>query len=211
MTATSKHRLVLFDLGGVGCHFSPARRAEALGRASGLPPDEVQRRLFDSGFDLDCDQGVYSLEAQCQQSCRLLGVSWTPRQLAELWAEALQPDEDVLALIDRLRPLASTGLLTNNGPLPELVVRELYPMVATRFDHLCFSYQACATKPDARAYLAPLERLGYAPGQCVFVDDNADNVLGARAVGIDAFRFVSPEALATQLAARGLLPGARIT
>jgi FMN phosphatase YigB (HAD superfamily) len=37
------------------------------------------------------------------------------------------------------------------------------------------------------------------------VDDNADNVAGAAAVGIDAIRFTDAAALATELGRRGLV------
>lgn len=44
-------------------------------------------------------------------------------------------------------------------------------------------------KPDPRAYQACLDELGLKPQDCVFVDDQAGNVAGARAVGLQTVHF----------------------
>jgi putative hydrolase of the HAD superfamily len=198
-------RIVLFDLGGVVCRFSPDRRLAALARASRLSVEDVHQRLFASGFDLDCDRGHYSLDQQCAHLCARLGVTGSPRELAALWAEGFAPDAEVLRLVRHVRAGAATAILTNNGPLVQLMLHARFPELAAAFDHLCFSYEVKSTKPEPRAFLGTLERLGASPGQCVFVDDAAQNVQGARAVGIDAVRFVSARMLATALHERQLM------
>lgn len=62
-----------------------------------------------------------------------------------------------------------------------------------------------AIKPDPRIYAILCDRNQLAPGDCLFIDDSADNVAGARAVGWDAVQFTTPEALERALAERGLL------
>jgi HAD superfamily hydrolase (TIGR01509 family) len=106
--------------------------------------------------------------------------------------------------IDRIRSAAGTALLSNNGPLIHLILRELLADVTHHFDDLCFSHQVGALKPDPRAFLRTLERLGVVPELCVFVDDAEQNVEGALAVGLDAFCFVSAEGLASELQKLGL-------
>ena len=59
-------------------------------------------------------------------------------------------------------------------------------------------------KPDPAIYRLCLTRNGLDAADCVFVDDNADNVAGAAAVGIDAIRFTDAAALAAELGRRGL-------
>jgi len=202
---SARRRIVLFDLGGVVCQFSHDRRLAALARDSELSVDEVHRRLFASGFDLDCDCGHYTLEQQCAEIRTRLDVRCGQHELAELWAQAFAPDADVLAMVSRVRSTAITAILTNNGPLVHRMIREFFPDIAAGFDHLCFSYEVMSTKPEPRAFLATLERLGVSPEQCSFVDDAEQNVLGARAVGIDAIRFVSAPMLATALQERQLM------
>ena len=44
-----------------------------------------------------------------------------------------------------------------------------------------------------------------AAADCLFIDDSAANVAGARAVGMAAHHFTTPEVLAADLVRRGLL------
>ena len=45
-------------------------------------------------------------------------------------------------------------------------------------------------KPSKEFYLTVILKIGVAPGDIIFIDDNLQNVEGARAVGIDARLFV---------------------
>ena len=60
-------------------------------------------------------------------------------------------------------------------------------------------------KPDPAIYRLALDRFGLAPQQAVFIDDNANNVAGAEAVGIHARLFVDAPTLRGQLVELGLL------
>ncbi|MFG1948945.1 HAD family hydrolase [Nonomuraea sp. NPDC048826] len=62
-----------------------------------------------------------------------------------------------------------------------------------RFDALTYSCRIGVAKPDPRAYRICAERLGVAPQDALFFDDNEANVLGARAAGMSAELFTSPE------------------
>lgn len=199
-----QQRAVLFDLGGVVCTFCHDARLAVLARASDRTAPQVHRRLFESGFDLACDRGDYSLEPQCLEICSRLDLACTPIELAGLWAQAFSPNPDVLDIATQVRANGVTAVLTNNGPLVQMMINEYFQDIAARIDRLCFSYEVMATKPDPRAFLATLKRLNVAPDSCVFVDDAESNVRGARDVGIDAIQFVGASALANELHQRQL-------
>jgi putative hydrolase of the HAD superfamily len=84
------------------------------------------------------------------------------------------------------------GLLSN-------IVGDLVPIFEARhrewlahFDTLAYSCQIGVAKPDHRAYEIVAERLGVAPGDCLFLDDREVNVLAAREVGMRAEVFRTP-------------------
>ena len=54
-------------------------------------------------------------------------------------------------------------------------------------------------KPDPAIYRLLLDRFGLSAQDCVFIDDSPRNVEGARAVGMHAVHFISPEQLARDL------------
>lgn len=60
-------------------------------------------------------------------------------------------------------------------------------------------------KPDARIFELAVLRFGHAPGEMLFIDDNAANVAAARALGWQVHHFHDAGALRADLAARGLL------
>ena len=60
-------------------------------------------------------------------------------------------------------------------------------------------------KPDATIYRLALERFGLKAEQCLFIDDRADNVAGADAVGMVGYQFEGADALRAELERWGLL------
>lgn len=57
------------------------------------------------------------------------------------------------------------------------------------FDGIVVSGVEKVVKPDRKIYEILLERYSLKPGECVFIDDNQDNVDIAKVLGINAIRF----------------------
>lgn len=57
------------------------------------------------------------------------------------------------------------------------------------FDGVVVSGVEKVVKPDRKIYEILLERYSLKPGECVFIDDNQDNVDMAKVLGINAIRF----------------------
>ena len=57
------------------------------------------------------------------------------------------------------------------------------------FDGIVVSGVEKVVKPDRKIYEIMLERYSLRPGECVFIDDNQDNVDMANVLGINAIRF----------------------
>ena len=78
-------------------------------------------------------------------------------------------------------------LLSNAGThFPKaLEERDFYPW----FDGMMVSAHEKVSKPDLRIYRRLCERFDLNPGECLFVDDLAENVEGAVKAGMAAHRF----------------------
>lgn len=117
-----------------------------------------------------------------------------------------EPIAGTWALIDRL---AARGVrlfaITNFAAETWAVALRLYPALGAVFEDVVVSGQVRLLKPGAAIYRLLLERNGLAAADCLFIDDSPANVAGARAVGMEALLFTTPEALETELAARGLV------
>ena len=73
-----------------------------------------------------------------------------------------------------------------------------------RFRDIVVSGAEKLIKPDPAIYHLALARFGLEPGQAVFIDDNAANVAGARAVGMHAVLFTGVDTLVEDLRTLGL-------
>ncbi len=80
-----------------------------------------------------------------------------------------------------------------------------YPEMFDRFRDIVVSGDEKMMKPDAAIYRLALDRFGLTAAESVFIDDNADNIAGAAALGIHAILFTGEPALRAELVALGLL------
>lgn len=80
-----------------------------------------------------------------------------------------------------------------------------HPRLAEVFGTIIVSGQERMVKPQPEIFHLMCARTGLAPQDCIFIDDAPANVEGARAVGMAAHHFTTPEALRADLTERGLL------
>jgi len=113
----------------------------------------------------------------------------------EIWFEALEPNEPMLAL---MRELSERGyrmaILTNNVREWEELWRSKLP-VDEIFELVVDSAWVGMRKPEPEIYTLTIDRLDsdLDPAQCLFIDDNELNVDAARDLGLKAVRFESNE------------------
>lgn len=80
------------------------------------------------------------------------------------------------------------------GRIPVLPL--LSGWVVSAYEHLM--------KPDPAIYALLCQRYGLEPSACLFVDDNQDNVEGARRAGMSAYRFTTAADLEAHLGDFGI-------
>lgn len=76
--------------------------------------------------------------------------------------------------------------------------------VFDRFRDIVVSGEEKLMKPDPALYHRALARFGVRAADAVFIDDSAENIVGARTVGMTALLFTDAECLRHDLAALGL-------
>ena len=110
----------------------------------------------------------------------------------------MTPRPGMLAAAARAAELGTITLLTNNNPLTGRHLDTLAPEVAALFgDHAFTSSEYGARKPDPVVYERVLARYGVPASDAFFADDLADNIAGARSIGIQSHHVLGdhPEAL----------------
>ncbi len=199
---------VLFDYGGVICEPQPEADRARLARASGAPAADFQAAYW--RYRLDYDRAALDVTAYWQRVAADLGRSYTDAEIAELsrldtasWL-TLQP-----GTVDLITGLAAAGqclALLSNAPADVARAVQDLPL-ADHFQHLVFSCALKSAKPDPECFRATLALLDASPGDVVFLDDRADNVAGAAALGIRSVQFTGAAAARDDLARLGIAAG----
>ncbi|WP_405401404.1 HAD family hydrolase [Paracoccus sp. Ld10] len=121
-------------------------------------------------------------------------------------ASIREPIEGSWALLDRLRARGhALHAITNWSAETWPIGLATHPRLATAFGVTVVSGIEGVLKPDPRIFATLCDRAGVTPDQCLFIDDSARNVAGARDAGMAAHHFTDPATLEDDLIGRGLL------
>jgi putative hydrolase of the HAD superfamily len=194
-------KAVILDYGEVLCYPPKVEDMKRMADLFGVEPVPF-RKLWDRDRLL-YDRGDLYPKAYWDSVAKTAGIQLTPGQVAQLsgWDVDMWAHENPI-MVQWLRQLHSSGIKTallSNMPHDMIAhVRKNFTWL-DQFDHLTFSAEVGLIKPDASIYEHSLRGAGAAPSETLFVDDKEANVLGARAVGMQAIRFQSVEQLAKDL------------
>jgi len=198
-------KTVVFDLGGVLIDWDPRHLYRKL-----IPDEEEMERFLDDvcthDWNVRQDAGRSIADAVAERVALFPGHAPLIEAYYERWQEMVPGAID--GTVEILAELKAIGTplyaLTNFS-------RETFPRVRERFDFfdwfegILVSGRVGVIKPDRRIYTLFYSTLAIDPSEALFIDDRQDNVDGAKAAGMDAVQFSSPERLRTDLRERGIL------
>lgn len=145
-------------------------------------PDSLEQAIVSNR---KVDAGLISYEDFVTDVAQLAGISETE---ARATLERNPPNEKLFAFIQsKLKPIYKIGMLSNAGAnwLPDIFEQEQIDL----FDEVVLSYQLGAIKPDPIMYQTVAARLGVAPEDCIFIDDQPRYVDAAVQQGMKGIRF----------------------
>lgn len=183
--------VVVFDLGGVLCHFRPRRRLAALVAETGLAASHVEQVIWRSGLDGRAEQGELTRDETVRELLEALDHRLTEAALIHSWSQAFEPNRAVLKITERLK--TRPHVFTNNGPL---LTECLASDITAHVDRVICSYQLRARKPEVTAFARLAGKLGLEPSTVTIIDDDLNNCDAARAAGMRALHFVNIDSLA---------------
>jgi putative hydrolase of the HAD superfamily len=192
---------VIFDFGYVLSlppRPSDYQRLAALAGMDGMPFEEIYW-----GQRADYDWGTIDGPAYWRRVAATAGKEFTLAQIDSLIAAdiAIWMRANPI-MMEWVRALKSRGLkiaVLSNMPIEiSIYMRQHAPWFGD-FDYVCFSAEVQLAKPEAAIFHACLKVVQARPEECLFIDDRAENVEAARALGMQGLKFVSVQQLATQV------------
>jgi putative hydrolase of the HAD superfamily len=197
-----KYQAVVFDLfGTLVDNFSRIEYQKVLKNMTSIlkVPEEDFSRAWRESFPERVNGAHATHQASIEHICRALGVRVSGEQIeraADLRLEytlrSLVPRPGAVATLTRLRDRGrKTALISDCSPeTPAVWAKTPF---ASLFDTAVFSCVAGLKKPDRRIYLMASERLGVAPGDCLYIGDGSSRELtGARAAGMHPVMIRDP-------------------
>ena len=180
---------VFWDLGGVILRTQNPERRRAWEVRLGLAEGDLARTVFDGPTSVEAMLGRASAEDVWASVGRRLGLAAVDRDRlrADFFATD-RIDEGLMAFVRGLRPRARVGLISNAWPEVRRLLETTWG-IADAFDPLILSAEVGLVKPDAQIFHLALERAQVEPSQAAFVDDFAENVSAALALGMPSVHF----------------------
>ncbi|MEQ1886435.1 MAG: HAD family phosphatase [Bryobacteraceae bacterium] len=202
-------RAVIFDFGGV-LAFVPApeqwkEAVEFAGTTSALYDAFWKFRL---PYDAGGDPFEYwrSVAAELGTTFDQHTIEGMIEREIQFWSRF---DRRVFAWANELRAAGIRTAMLSNLPRPLGERLRATPGFFDHFDHLTLSYELGVNKPNAAIYRHAIDGLGIQAEEALFLDDRADNIEGARAVGLQCEQFTTWEDFVANQAQRYPLPKPR--
>jgi len=182
-------RAVIFDMGGVLLRSETESGRRKWEARLGLQEGELARIVFGSAVSARASVGKASESDVWKHVAETFALD--NAQLHELITDFWSGDwidQTLVQFIRDLRPRYKTGILSNAWLGARAVITQEFGLGST-VDIIVISAEEGVQKPDARIYRIAAERLGVSPEEVVFVDDMAENVEAARAIGMRGIQF----------------------
>lgn len=194
-----------FDLGRVLVDFSVERMLRQMGEVAGLDPARVEQAVFQDGLQQRYELGQISTRQFYHIFCERTSTRPDYETLRRAGSDIFEVIPDMLPVVAQLGQAGyRMGILSNTCESHWEHCLRRFRLVAETFQVHALSYRIGAAKPEAAIFLAAAEMAGCRPQEVFYVDDMAEHVAGAKAVGFDAVQYTSTPALVGELRARGL-------
>jgi putative hydrolase of the HAD superfamily len=194
---------LIFDQGGVLVWTRWEKVTSAWAELRHTSPREVFDRMLEGDAYAPFMRGEFDREEFRNRMSSHLNIQQTPEEFDELWRSAIEPNPDIVPLIESLSDRYRMVIGSNTDELHQERGESVQPIIAT-FDDFLLSYELGVLKPDPEFFEKGLAKLGLSPNQCFFTDDRQNNVDSATSVGIQSARFETVDQLITELSALGV-------
>lgn len=193
---SAKIKNVIFDLGGVVLDIDETIVYKELEKM-GINVSELARSKEFVGVISRFDTGVYTAPTFRKKVKALLGLEkMTDQKFDALWnAMLLDIPRERIEAIEQVKKHYKIFLMSNSNEIHyDLYIRDLqlrfgYDEFDKLFNKSYFSFDIHLEKPDPRFFEFLLDHEHILPEETLFIDDTAENIKAAKALGINTYHI----------------------
>lgn len=164
-----------------------------------LPEGGLRQALSRSKYFRDARLGRVDGETLWRDVAERIGISPEEWQaLVSISESQFGLNEDLVAFFEGLHPHYKMALLSNATPHVRQIVTQRFHL-SHLFDVMVISAEEGVKKPDPESYERTLQRLQVPAQETIFVDDDQDYVVAARALGMSGIVFHTTRQVMTDI------------
>ena len=176
---------VLFDLGNVVLEVDFRRTFRRWASSTGAPESLFYERWSEDDAYRAHETGSIGFDDYVAALTDRLGVSMSADEWLSGWNDVfLGPYPGVQRALDNLSGRLPLYAFTNTNPTHEAAWRARYSHALVRFEEIFVSSSIGMRKPDRAAFEWVAAAMDTAPERILFLDDNPENIAGARRAGL---------------------------
>ena len=193
--AENSLRAIIFDIGRVLVRVDIRRVQSSLAKDGSLSPEELWSAIENDPHWRDWQEGRISPRDWHLSLSERLGISLNFDEFKKVWNSALDPNPiHPDSLFDRISKSYKLGLLSNTDPLHMAHLEMTYSFFRY-FPKFARTYSCSigASKPDPLIFRTALRACKVRAEQALYIDDVASFADAARALGLRAIHYQSPQ------------------
>ena len=195
---------VIFDIGGVLIDWQPHLAwQEQLGSADAAEAFMARTKFRDLNLRADRGEAFADLAKELDDPEDQALLDAYPKLFSRTIERPVEGTWEVLNDLESQN--IELHAITNWSKETWPIGLKVFPKLAEVFGLIVVSGELGITKPNRGIYEALGARAGLALSDCIFIDDSAENVACAKAVGMDAIGFKNADQLRQELEKRGVL------
>lgn len=185
-------KAIIFDWGGVCCREGEPFASLTLQKLLHLTPDEITEKV--RSIHRDYYVGKHDRDSFWRAIINHFGLvendEINPAVLSDAYLNSYEVYPDVLDLILQLQSKYKIGLLSDLTPEMKEQIRAKHNL-GKIFQAEVYScdQDVQAKKPDLKMYQTILDKVGFLPEECLFIDNSSGNIEAAADIGMKTLFF----------------------
>ena len=187
---------IIFDIGGVFSTTILKRMAQDLAKKHNLDAETLVKQIH-TGWT-EYKTGKINAAEFWQKFLNESGIIENPDELEKSSIGYIKEIQGVAEIAKSLKKKYRTAVLSNNVGSWMEKFKEMFD-TESMFDIVISSHEVAMCKPNKNFFDYCLEKLGLNAQDCVFIDDQDNNIDAAKSFGFNTIKFESAEQLKSEL------------